>query len=268
MASEYPTLPSPPFHDVPGIFNFRDLGGYSVQPSGSVRSNFIFRSALPTKITAAGCDKLVSELHISHIYDLRSDLEVDRDPSSTITGVDRHHVPVSALKDASPEAMALSIKPYLSTDGSKGYVTAYSEIFLSGATAYRRLFGHVRDRPDEPFLVHCTAGKDRTGCFGALALRLAGVEDLDVIGKEYGLTDLGLAPLKKMMAAKVTEATKLNDPAGVERLLASDPENMKASMLWLEEKYGNVEGYFKSVLGFSDEDILRIRSNLVVQGDI
>lgn len=50
---------------------------------------------------------------------------------------------------------------------------------------------HIRDHPNKPLVVHCTAGKDRTGVIIALLLSIAGVDD-KAIAEEYALTDLGL----------------------------------------------------------------------------
>lgn len=52
---------------------------------------------------------------------------------------------------------------------------------------------HLLTRPGDPLLVHCTAGKDRTGVVCALILALAGVEDR-LVAEEYALTAVGLVP--------------------------------------------------------------------------
>ena len=61
--------------------------------------------------------------------------------------------------------------------------------------SYRKILLHVRDRPDEPLAVHCTAGKDRTGVLVALVMKIAGVED-GVVAREYALTEVGLMEMR------------------------------------------------------------------------
>ena len=70
---------------------------------------------------------------------------------------------------------------------------------------------------------------------------------MDVVGNEYELTDIGNPP-----------------PARHEFTLALG-KHIKASMRWSDEKYGGIEGYFKDVLKFQDEDIRKIKKNLVAQ---
>lgn len=69
--------------------------------------------------------------------------------------------------------------------------------------------------------MHCTAGKDRTGLICAIVLSLCGVDD-DTIAWEYGLTEDGLAPLKKGIMERLMSAEKVTvDEAGAWRMLSS-----------------------------------------------
>lgn len=64
-------------------------------------------------------------------------------------------------------------------------------ILKEGKKSYGRIFQHILENPTCPFLVHCTAGKDRTGVFGMLLLKLVGVQD-DVVAREYGITQFAI----------------------------------------------------------------------------
>jgi len=211
---------SPPFVHVEGIHNFRDLGGYVTrfhtdsQPQ-SVRRNFIFRCAEPSKVTPGGVEKLKS-LSITTFFDLRSSPELEkmkaRTPVVHIEGIERQFVPVFADKDYSPEQIALRYKDYAS-NGTGGFTNAYADILGNAAPSYRRILLHIRDKPEEACVIHCTAGKDRTGVLAALILALAGVDDR-TIAEEYELTELGLAPWRPVILQYL-----LNEPA-----LADDKE--------------------------------------------
>ncbi|RUP49889.1 Tyrosine/serine-protein phosphatase IphP-type, partial [Jimgerdemannia flammicorona] len=117
-----------------------------------------------------------------------------------IAGISRTHVPIFRSEDWSPSAQTIKLNHYF--DGpeggrkvlSRGHRTlqnrlgsTYHEIVKSGAPFFRTIFLHIIDHPYAPLLVHCTAGKDRTGVFGMLLLSLCGVED-EVICGEYELT--------------------------------------------------------------------------------
>jgi hypothetical protein len=106
-------LPSPPFVDVEGILNFRDVGGYPVLPQQnndhhqrprSIRRGLIFRSAEPTRITPSGMRK-VQSLGINTIFDLRSASEAMKDVKSIEEEGSRIHrvsVPIFAQDEESP----------------------------------------------------------------------------------------------------------------------------------------------------------------------
>lgn len=211
----------PPFVHVQGVSNFRSIGGYPIESSissadakrsrCSTRHHFIYRSADPCYITPAGRSQ-VTALGITTVYDLRSQPEVDKqtgiEPSSAAPiaeGVVRCFIPVFAHEDWSPEAIAERHLTYADSSGSSGssgsqsgsrsatgYARAYSEMLERGGSAFREILLHVRDRPGETFLFHCSAGKDRTGVATAILLKIAGCAD-DVVAMEYALSEVGLA---------------------------------------------------------------------------
>lgn len=179
-------LPSPPFVHIEGIHNFRDLGGYatSLSPSQSVKRFVCYRSALPNLITEDGTASL-QKLGVTTVFDLRSDDEVHRHtdldeqkrrqwgPPFAIPGISVLHVPVFPHHDGNPAALAERYKQYLH-GGAGGFARAYKDILTEGAGAFREVFLHIKDKPTEPFLFHCSAGKDRTGVLGMLILKTAG----------------------------------------------------------------------------------------------
>lgn len=262
------SLPSPPFHHVEGVNNLRDVGGYAISPTSSVRCGFLFRAAHLSSPTLSGAKALSEKLGIKAIYDFRSDPEAINSPSHDFPGTTRAHVPVFREQDASPDSLALRYSHYSSADGATGFLRAYREILRSAPEtgAFRTVFEHIRDRPDEPLLFHCTAGKDRTGVFAALALRIAGVEDHDVIGREYELTEKGLGELREQFVSRLMQhPTMTGDRDAALRMTSAKAGAIKATLEWLVESYGGVEGYMKTALGFNDEDIRRIRKNLVAE---
>lgn len=74
----------------------------------------------------------------------------------------------------------------------KGFTKAYTDILHAAAPAsYRTILLHLANEPSKSLIVHCTAGKDRTGVICALVLSLCGVPD-EVVAYEYSLTEIGL----------------------------------------------------------------------------
>ena len=77
----------------------------------------------------------------------------------------------------------------------KGFARAYREVLEHAGPSYRKILLHIRDKPQRPFVVHCSAGKDRTGVIVALILSLLGVDD-ETVAVEYELTEIGLGTEK------------------------------------------------------------------------
>lgn len=108
-------LPSPPFLTIPGLPNFRDAGGYALANDSTrmVRRNFLFRASEPSQLTDDGVRTLTEKLGITHVYDLRSQTEIDNDTAAgkrqvrEWQGSQRVFAPVFAVEDYSPEAIAL-----------------------------------------------------------------------------------------------------------------------------------------------------------------
>src|SRR5262249_40220415 len=120
-----------------------------------------------------------------------------------------------------------------------------------GPNAYRVILAHIRDRPADPFVIHCTAGKDRTGIICAIILRLAGLSDED-IATEYSLTEAGLGEWRKVIIEKLVADVKTRgDREGVENMVGSRKESMIAVLQMLDQEFGGHEGYARDYLGFS-----------------
>lgn len=128
------SLPSPPFVDVTGIANFRDIGGYpTLDQSSSIRQELVFRCADPSKVQPDGLAKL-RQLRVKKVFDLRSlpeikkqgpewnNVEIDASPFTTKDEgdttplredqIERIWCPVFADADYGPEQVALRYAQY------------------------------------------------------------------------------------------------------------------------------------------------------------
>ncbi|KAJ0123614.1 tyrosine phosphatase [Diaporthe amygdali] len=285
------SLPTPPFVDIPGLRNFRDCGGYPVATNATdsdvgnenkqkiVRRGVLFRSSEPSKVTDEGIAILRDTLGITHVFDLRSQAELDRDAitdgrqAREWEGSKRVFVPVFLQEDYSPEAIATRFAHY-SSEGSEGFVQAYG-LILKGATdpkgaqPFAAVLRHLASpaQAPTPILAHCTAGKDRTGVLCALVLSLCGVPD-DAVAHEYSLTDLGLGERREEFVGNLTRSGPLQgDRAAAERMVASRPGSMLGTLALIRREYGGVEKFVRDRCGLSDEEIEGIRRNLVVEAD-
>lgn len=143
-------------------------------------------------------------------------------------------------------------------------MNAYRAILNQGATAYSRVIRHILDNPPpgNGMIVHCTAGKDRTGVFCALLLSLCGVDD-DVVAKEYSLTELGLSDWMDQLVQRIIRQTG-SDEESARRIAGARAESMLATLKMLRSEYDGAEGYFTKICGLSKEDLQKIRDYLIV----
>ncbi|KAG8625404.1 hypothetical protein KVT40_007155 [Elsinoe batatas] len=277
-----PTLPSPPFHHCPGLPNLRDVGGYPLTvptcpTTHSVRRGLLYRSADPSRIPSQGLSLLRDELNIRTVFDLRSVPEIQRvgafysagdsEQVKKQKGVERVWTPVFREEDYSPEKVGVRYKAY--TRGSEGFREAYRDILAGAGEAYAVIFRHLAGGTGEGkgqggqagTLVHCTAGKDRTGVLVAVLFGLLGVEK-GRICEEYALTDRGLGLMKPVFKERLlrNEALKGNEE-GVESMIGSRAENMRVTLELIDELYGGAEGYLRKVVGLTDGEIEGLRRN-------
>ncbi|KAL4247084.1 Protein-tyrosine phosphatase-like protein [Abortiporus biennis] len=259
-------LSKPPFVDIPGVYNIRDLGSYktSTLPGFITKPNYAFRSAELSSITDEGKQKL-KDLGIGKVFDLRSDTEIAKWKSQIpdLGDIDVVRTPVFKVEDYSPEMMAKRFQLYASGK-TEAFMELYSQILDNGGNAFGTILRHVRDNPEEGLIFHCTAGKDRTGVIAALLLKLAGVDN-ESIANDYALTRVGREPARQMVMARLSKEPLFasNNEAAL-NMFSSRPETMHAFLDLLDRTYGGVDKYLKHHVELTDEDIDVIRRNLLV----
>lgn len=283
----------PRWKQVDGVCNFRDVGGWRIfhppqqlphAPPHShyyVQPGFVFRAANMAHITSSGLATL-RDLRIKVVFDLRSDSECAADGIPTelaLVGVTRVHAPVYAKESFSPEAIAMRYSNLMSSWHT--FVKVYRDMLHFGTGAFRTIFEHIRDH-GTGFIVHCSAGKDRTGIIVMLMLLVAGL-DKQAIAQEYELTTVGLRPDYERIHEKFISTVakfKLKIPNanerlaqgrkgwtiekdGFENLISSRYEAMLDTIDQFHADYGSISNYMTQQLGFSEDDLVAIYRNLV-----
>ncbi|KAK5628632.1 hypothetical protein RRF57_004347 [Xylaria bambusicola] len=142
-----PVISSPPFVFLEGTFNTRDLG---LVPESPMRANYAFRSGAVSNLTDNGKAVLTGKLGVKRIFDLRSPEERSRMPDPVIDGVENTWIQ-SSSPDSKPD-----LDTFIAGEGEAGYENMYLEVIDVYAESWKAILEHVRDRPQDPFLVHCT----------------------------------------------------------------------------------------------------------------
>lgn len=214
------------------IPNLRDVGGLRLTPTACIRRGILFRGAAPSPEPEdnAALAAALTDNKIKALYDLRSMIEINRidggsDKCQSIlpNGVTRISAPVFRDQDYSPEANAVRFQAYADEDTVKGFTVAYKQILGAGQGTYSKLLKYLADPSGhpEPVMVHCTAGKDRTGVAVMLVLAICGADD-ESIAHEYGLTTEGLIEWRKKAASHLAQHPDFaGNPDKIERMLSS-----------------------------------------------
>ncbi|KAG9502771.1 hypothetical protein J7337_005605 [Fusarium musae] len=244
---------SKPFIPIESIINLRDLGGV---PGSAIRPGYIFRSGM---LDAAAADPEAMAwitANVKTVFDLRSKEERATYPSPEISGVN------FVFCERVAEYPQPNAADFAVDDGR----TAWREQLMAVIAAYkpsiRAVLEHVRDKPNEPFLFHCTAGRDRTGVMAGLLQTLAGTKQQDVIF-DYMLSRIGIEPARKRLLLFVLANidVKSTEESGFWNMVSLRPSFWEAFGQGVKAEYGGWDGYVKS-LGFSAKDLEIIKNNL------
>ena len=248
-----------------GALNFRDIGGTHTADGHTVRTGIIFRSAHLGEITPEDCASLDS-LGIRFIFDLRTDFERRHAPTrwsgrapeiiETCLGFDPTVDPNEFLKGL----MGADLTP---AHARSAMCAVYERIVTVGAASIGSVLRAIAVG-QVPAVVHCSAGKDRTGIVVALLLTLLGVPE-EAICADYLLTNQALGPSPEKDGIIPTPSRAL--PAEILRvLLAADQTYLATAFEVIRTRYGSMETYVKDGLGLSAEDVAGLRARLLTDG--
>lgn len=239
-------------HAYDAVENFRDFGDYDTAAGRRIRSGVLFRSGHHARASDADLVKL-GKLALGTVVDLRRPIERTKQPSRRPEGF-AARVLVSDL-DAVGEAPHITFLKSgdLTPDSGRRFMTglyaemAYSPSHLEVFSAYF----HALADPAGPVLIHCAAGKDRTGVLAALTHHLLGVGRDDLI-EDYLLTNTavdleGRAPEMAAQLEKVTGRRPSDD--AVVAFMGVEPAFLEAAIRSIERRSGSLDAYVEATLG-------------------
>jgi protein-tyrosine phosphatase len=218
-----------------GCANVRDLGGLTTVDGGSTRSGAIVRSDNARRLSDAGWEALVAH-GIRTVVDLRTDEERAADPPREVS-IDVVHLSLFGEEDTEYlEQLGRRLRDLPPTDQVREFYVHSLDRFRANLVAAVRA---VADAGAGGVLIHCAAGKDRTGLVAALLLRLAGVGPEDVAA-DYAESEANLAELTALWAA---EAPDEEERLRRVQLSRTPREAMLGVLEQLDRRHGGVREY-------------------------
>jgi|1186.fasta_scaffold06183_3 protein-tyrosine phosphatase len=239
---------------VDGLLNVRDLGGLTTPGGRRVRPGRIVRSDNLRGLTDDGAVTLVRDLAPRLVVDLRTEAECAREGRglANVAHVRYVNLPLEPKAALSPEQVAAGLATNLFDD----YIL---QIRDNGAPLLAAL-GLLSDGEALPAVVHCTAGKDRTGVLVALLLDLLGVAREQIVADYAATTDNMPGILDRIRSSPFFQGTGL--AAAPAWIFESTPETMRAFLSWLDEEHGGTERW-ATANGLSPAAVERLRANLL-----
>jgi protein-tyrosine phosphatase len=254
-----------PWIELDGAVNARDLGGLPAGDGRRIAPRTLLRSDNLQDLSPADVRKLVGDFGLSTVVDLRSNKEAEAEGPSPLDAVPSvRHLRLSVLPELGERTDVVAEALLLKRERDQ---SRYPDDVMCG-----HYLGYLEDRPDAvvgavraiaeapgAVIVHCAAGKDRTGVVTALALTAVGVPAEDVV-TDYAATAEKIEAILRRLMKSVTYAGDLKD-SEVDRHRPR-PETMKAFLEQVTARYGGVIDWLAAG-GFGARDVARLRAKLV-----
>lgn len=236
-------------------FNTRDLGGLPTADGGETRRQALVRSDMVARLNERGQAQLLA-YGVRTILDLRAPREVELAPLPFSHATHGAHTPAYvniSLDKFQPEV-------FLLLKQAKSNAEIYTIILDRYPDTVTAALRAIADAEPGGVLIHCHAGKDRTGIIAALVLALAKVPR-DVIAQDYALTQERLwGHWENMLETDgETEENRWLKPV-------TPPETIDAMFAHLDTTYGGVREYLLQA-GMTDDALERVARRIKGNGE-
>lgn len=217
--------------------NFRDTAGLSAGEDLQVAPKRLYRSGLVGHLDSELRRAIEDELGLTDVIDLRRHLESKENPDAQFSRARVHRLPLI------PDGAKPVIDPVDSYDSVADW---YLRQVTMGVDSIRRIFELLAEG-EGAFLIHCHAGKDRTGSVIAIILSAIGVSRSEIIS-DYGRSGT-------MVGDSFLDALP-------PKFAESHPDSIRRFLEKLDDEYGSIEGFVKSI-GVDDDTLRRVKERLL-----
>jgi protein-tyrosine phosphatase len=248
---------------IPGVSNFRDLGGYITRDGRSVKWGQLYRSGDLSRLRPRGLE-ILSNLDLYAIFDFRSNGEIERQPNRVPGGLQVIHLPVmdQANQEISQEIRnRLMNKDYEGFDPTGILLIPYQQFVIDHTPAFKSFIHTILDARGAPILWHCKSGKDRTGYAAAILLRILGV-DLETIFRDYLLSNQYAKQMDKRIFS-VFLAGGFKAYRMVKPLMGVQLDWLKAAFDTLDEEWGSFDTFVRDGLDLSPSEVQHLQDALL-----
>jgi protein tyrosine/serine phosphatase len=248
-----------------GIENFRDFGDYAAG-ARRLKPGILYRSGHHGGATEADLQKL-SALGLSVIVDLRRANERERMPTPRWDGFPAQVIENDISQEGLDEWAEFVMRSELTPATFRQYMLDYYDLAPfqpRHLDLYARYFRALAEA-EGPVLVHCSAGKDRTGIICALTHHVAGVAEDDILADYLLTNDMdrinARLPLMREMIRENTGKTVSEEALTV--ALRVEVEYLDRAFAAMRERHGSLDGYLDDALGLDEGLRERVAAQLL-----
>ena len=250
--------------ELEGAVNVRDVGGLIATDGRRVRAGVLIRSANLQHLTEADVGHLVDRLAVRRVLDLRTDVEVSSEspgPMHAQPAVRVQHLSLypddgAGEAERAPDAMVPWRGERL-TSKHAPVVASYLRYLQRRPDSIVAALRAIAE-PDGATMVHCAAGKDRTGMVVALALSMVGVARQQ-IAADYAHTQSQIKAILDHLARSNLYDYETDQPS---KIPPASEQLMLDVLSAIDEDFGGVSGWL-AAQGWTDQDTQRLQAKLL-----
>lgn len=244
------------------VLNFRDIGGVRLEHGREIKNGVFFRCAMLDFASKTDIVKL-NRLKIKKIFDFRDKREVKNEDTYSKLNAEHINVPICITTEKLGELQNLNtwrtkdLPEVVLEDMCESY-----SLLPFNNPSYQKIVEAVKC-DEVPILMHCTAGKDRTGVATAIIMLLLGVSEENIVEdymKSKKIEQHVIDYMTSTMKHK-KKATKKLYP-----LFTVHESYIKSALKAIRDKYETYQNYFEKEYGLTEEDIREIRMKYTTIG--
>ncbi|MBK7709931.1 MAG: tyrosine-protein phosphatase [Bacteroidales bacterium] len=247
--------------DFKALLNFRDIGGVTASGGHKIMEGIVFRSANPDRLKRDDIEQL-RLLNIRTIVDLRAPGEINK------RFVSVGHAEKLSMPLDFQQTTRQRMKPVIYKKNSENIIaeisnTLYLEILDASAPVFRQVMEILASPDRSPVLIHCQAGKDRTGIMIALILLAMGV-DREFIIRDFMKSNESLIPyFRKMFMVRKIISLGFFPYRNMLFAVTVKQRNIESVLDRIENHYGGIDGYLRYA-GFDPAGLEEVRNVLLM----
>ena len=242
--------------EINSIANFRDFGGLATGNGSRVKEGRLFRSGLLCDLDEEGQQRL-ADLDVRVICDVRSEEECRANPTPEFKHAPRYlNLPIRPGRRLAELPIGMSgVTPEHRADRLQ---IVYVEIAKDHAHVYAKYFQELLALEAGASLLHCTAGKDRTGFGAAVVLRSLGVSEAEVM-EDYLRTN-EMLDFGRFIAPRLKDYFNLDfTPEFARDVARARSSFLEAAFKAVDDRWGSFNAYLERGLGMNEARLGRLR---------